>query len=381
MAVEKGNEKTISSLPSCGKGNQPIKSPFPHGGREIFLNHFPQWEVRRVSLPFSQKITDFAHFSRCQFVFSWFFFHVRREIQKNLFPFYMGEGKLIKISSREIRNAGSRIPFLLIAVTSFDKRDIFLNNWLFSFLHFASFHISFLDVTSTMFFLNFICLTFLIVFFFCHCFWRISVNLCLDDFSFICDVVFVLRNQNDLLSLLDFAHDIVLSITSVKSSCNFLMLSSICSFVFEFLIDEAHFFVSFTFCAFINFQSFRSTIDVVTMFSSIFVNIEMWSNNWLISDLALQCSILLISSLKMKIKLIVLCEFLAFIVSWESVNCMFVSSITSINLFVKTFFDNFKNSFHKEWCRLKSLSTMCFVSISFIHLSITDIVLTLSVEK
>ena len=81
------------------------------------------------------------------------------------------------------------------------------------------------------------------------------------------------RNQNDLLLLFNFVHDIVLLIISVKYFCNFLMLSFICSFVFEFLIDETHFFISFTFFAFIDFQSFRNTIDVITMFSSIFVNI------------------------------------------------------------------------------------------------------------
>ena len=161
------------------------------------------------------------------------------------------------------------------------------------------------------------------------------------------------------------------------------MLSSICSFVFEFLIDEAHFFISLTFFAFIDFQSFRNIIDVVTMLSRIFVNIEIWSNDWLIFNLALQCSILLINSLNMKIKSIVFCEFLIFhvIVSWENFSFMSASSITLINLFVMTCCVNFDDSFHKKWCKLKSLSTMCFVSISFMHLSIINIVLTLFVAE
>ena len=161
------------------------------------------------------------------------------------------------------------------------------------------------------------------------------------------------------------------------------MLSFICFFVFEFLIDEIYFFISFSFFAFIDFQSLRNIIDVVTMFSRIFVNIEMWSNNWLIFDLSLQCFILLINSLNMKIKLIVFCKFLVFqvIVSCKSVSFMFASSIISINLFVKACCVNFESSLHKEWCRMKSFSTMYFVSTSFIHSSIINIVLTLSVKK
>ena len=242
-----------------------------------------------------------------------------------------------------------------------------------------------------MFFLNFICLTFLIVFFFLSLlltyfcqfsFKRFFVHL-RRSFRVSRIVSKQFRNQNDLLSLLDFVHDTVLSIISIKYFCSFFMFSSICSFVFDFLIDEAHFFISFTFFAFIDFQSFRNTIDVVTMFSSIFVNIEMWSNDWLIFDLALQCSILLIISLNMKIKSIVLCEFLTFqvIVSWENVNFMSASSITSIKLFVIACCVNFESSFHRKWCRLKSLNTMCFVSTSFIYFFIINIVLTLFVDE
>ena len=161
------------------------------------------------------------------------------------------------------------------------------------------------------------------------------------------------------------------------------MFLFICSFVLEFLIDETHFFIFFTFFTFIDFQSLRDIIDVVTMFSKIFVNIEMWSNDWLISDLALQCYNLLISSLNMKMKSIVLCEFLTsqVIVFCENVSFMSASLIISINLFVIACYVNFESLFHSEWCRLKLLSTMCFVSTSFIHFSITDIVLTLSVEE
>ena len=186
-----------------------------------------------------------------------------------------------------------------------------------------------------------------------------------------------------MLSLLNFVHDIVLLIISIKYFCNFLCFHLSALLFSNFWLMRLTFLFFFYFFTFINFQSFRSTLDVVTMLSRVFVNIEMWSNDWLISNLALQSSILLISLLNIKIKSIVLCEVLAsqMIVYCKSVNFMSVSSITSINLFVITCCVNFESSFHKKWCRLKSLSTMCFVSTSFIHFSITDIVLTLFVKK
>ena len=135
-----------------------------------------------------------------------------------------------------------------------------------------------------------------------------------------------------------FAHKTVLSIISVKYFCNFFMLSFIWFFVFEFLIKNAHFFISFNFSTFIDFYILRNVFDVVTIFNKSFVNIEMWLNDWLIFDFVLQCSILLINLLNMNIKSIVFWEFLIFqmIILYESVNFMSALSIISINLFVIT---------------------------------------------
>ena len=161
------------------------------------------------------------------------------------------------------------------------------------------------------------------------------------------------------------------------------MLSFIWLLVFEFLIDEVFFFFSLIFSTFIDFHSFRNTIDVVTILSSNFVNIEIWSNDWLISDLVLQCSILLISSFDINIKSMMLWEFLAFqvIVSCERINFMSASSIISINWFVMTCCVSLDDSLQSEWWRLKSFSKIWFVSISFTHFSMIDSVLSLSVVE
>ena len=161
------------------------------------------------------------------------------------------------------------------------------------------------------------------------------------------------------------------------------MLSFIWLLVFEFLIDEVFFFISLIFSTFIDFHNFRNTIDVVTIFSSNFVNIEIWSNDWLISDLVLQCSILLISTFDMNTKSMMLWKFLAsqIIVSCERVNFMSASFIISISWFVMTCCVNLDDSLQNEWCKLKSFSRMWFVSISFTHLSIIDNVFSLFVVE
>ena len=161
------------------------------------------------------------------------------------------------------------------------------------------------------------------------------------------------------------------------------MFSFIWLLVFEFLIDEIFFFFSLIFSTFIDFHSFRNTIDVVTILSNNFVNIEIWSNDWLISDLVLQCSILLISSFDINIKSMMLWEFLAsqIIVSCERINFMSASFIISINWFVMTCCVNLDDSFQNEWWKLKSSNRIWFVSISFTHLSMIDNVLSLFVVE
>ena len=151
-----------------------------------------------------------------------------------------------------------------VATTSFkrkfDKRDIFLNNWFFSFAHFANFHISFSDVTSTMFFLNFICLTFLIVFFFCHCFWHIFVNFCLNDFSFICDVIFVLRKllrNNFEIKTICFRCLILLMILF----CQLLQLNIFITFLYFYL----------SVFLFSNFWLMKFTFSFFSLFSHLLI--------------------------------------------------------------------------------------------------------------
>ena len=138
------------------------------------------------------------------------------------------------------------------------------------------------------------------------------------------------------------------------------MLLSIQLLVFEFFIDEIFFFIFLIFSTFIDFYSLRSIIDVVRNFSSNFVNIEIWSNDWLIFDFVLQCFILLINTFNMNIKSMMLWEFLAFqvIVFCERINFMSASFIISINWFVMTCCVNFNDSFQSEWCKLKSFNKM-----------------------
>ena len=109
VIVEKKNEKTFFSLPTCGKGNPPKKIPFSHGGRKIEIFLFPQWKVRKESLPFSQKITDFTHFSRSKFIFFWFFFMWKGKFKKSSFLFTCGKGNWKKFFSR---NTKCGIPHL-----------------------------------------------------------------------------------------------------------------------------------------------------------------------------------------------------------------------------------------------------------------------------
>ena len=117
VIVEKGNGKTISSLPTWEKGNWKQKFPFPHEGRGIGKKLFSSYTKCAILLVFH----------RWKFIF----FHAKREIEKNLFAFhmrdeklkwknfpsYMGEGKLKKISSLSMRNVESRISSLSSAVT------------------------------------------------------------------------------------------------------------------------------------------------------------------------------------------------------------------------------------------------------------------------
>ena len=161
------------------------------------------------------------------------------------------------------------------------------------------------------------------------------------------------------------------------------MLSFIWLFVFEFLSDKVFFFISLIFSTFIDFYSFRNIIDVVTIFNNNFVNIEIWSNDWLISDLVLQCLILLISTFDMNIKSMMLWEFLTsqIIVFYERINFMSAFFIISINWFVMTCCVSFDNSFQSEWCRLKSFNRMWFVLILFTHFSMIDNVLSLFVVE
>ena len=145
------------------------------------------------------------------------------------------------------------------------------------------------------------------------------------------------------------------------------MLSFIWLFVFEFLINEVFFFISLIFSTFIDFHNLRNTIEIVTILNNNFVNIEMWSNDWLIFDLVLQCFILLIRSFDINIKSMMLWKFLAFqvIVFYERINFMSALIIISINWFIMTCCVNLDDSLQSEWCRLKSFSKIWFVSILF----------------
>ena len=134
---------------------------------------------------------------------------------------------------------------------------------------------------------------------------------------------------------------------------------------------KSFFFIFLIFSTFIDFYSFRNTIDVVTILSSNFVSIEIWSNDWLIFDLVLQCFISLINTFDMNTKSMILWEFLTsqVIVSCERVNFMPASFIISISWFVMTIEVDFQRSvdcFYVEDKRrlLHSIcSSVCFLSM------------------
>ena len=66
VAVGKGNGKTISSLPTCGKGNYYFPFPFPHVGREVrkyFFPHVKRKEKNQISSLFFS-----SHMSRILFL-------------------------------------------------------------------------------------------------------------------------------------------------------------------------------------------------------------------------------------------------------------------------------------------------------------------------
>ena len=134
-----------------------------------------------------------------------------------------------------------------------------------------------------MFFWNYIYLTFIIIFFFCRYFENIFVNFLLNHFWFIFFRSFhdfksaskQLRNWINLFSLFSFVHKTVLSIVSVWYFCNFFMLSFTWFFVFEFFIENGHFFISFNFSRFIDFYILRSVFNVVTIFNKSFVDIKI----------------------------------------------------------------------------------------------------------
>ena len=127
--------------------------------RSIFSIRLNIWSVSNALSAFSLAIALFISFLFMLFV------NVNDSVYVKLFislksTFKTKEKKLFlniyTFSSNDVATTSFK--------RKFDKRDIFLNNWFFFALS-ASLHISFSDVISTIFFLNFICLTFLTVFF------------------------------------------------------------------------------------------------------------------------------------------------------------------------------------------------------------------------
>ena len=112
MTVEKGNEKTISFLLTCEKGNPPKKFAFSHGGRkiEIFFpavrsekkNLFSFHKKSLIFLILVGKNSFFSDFFSCEkgnSKKSLSFSHAEREIPQKNFPSLMRKGKLKKNSS------------------------------------------------------------------------------------------------------------------------------------------------------------------------------------------------------------------------------------------------------------------------------------------
>ena len=105
VIVEKENGKTISFLPTCGKGNPPKKFPSLMGEGKLKLlfsrsekwkeNLFPFHKKSLILLILVGKNSFFSDFFSCK----------------------KGRENWKKKSSREMRDAGSRIPSLSSAIT------------------------------------------------------------------------------------------------------------------------------------------------------------------------------------------------------------------------------------------------------------------------
>jgi hypothetical protein len=114
------------------------------------------------------------------------------------------------------------------------------------------------------------------------------------------------------------------------------------------------------------FQALLSLTDVCSIFSVKIVDIDMWFDDWFRSRLLSQCVMLVCNRSVMKIKSMMLREFLAFHVTilWDKHKFICLLTSKSINWSIAVCWVERIESLHKEWWRLKSFKKTCSSSIT-----------------
>jgi hypothetical protein len=114
------------------------------------------------------------------------------------------------------------------------------------------------------------------------------------------------------------------------------------------------------------FQVLFSLTDVCSIFSVKIVNINMWFDDWFRSRLLSQCVMLACNRSVMKIKSMMLHEFLAFHVTifWDKHKFICLLTSKSINWSIAVCWVERIESFHRKWWRLKFFKRTCSSSIT-----------------
>ena len=129
---------------------------------------------------------------------------------------------------------------------------------------------------------------------------------------------------------------------------------------------SASFSIARSFFMFSSFHARRLLTEVSFESKQSRMNIEMWSNDCFMSARVMQCISLFVIFSDIKIRLIVLYNSRIFhvIKSLNSVSESFALSIISIRVFATACCVKRMKSLQYEWCRLKSLSIICFSEIN-----------------
>jgi hypothetical protein len=137
------------------------------------------------------------------------------------------------------------------------------------------------------------------------------------------------------------------------------------------------------FSQFIDFHALLEKSMFVSLFSVRLIKIEIWFDDWLRFDLILQCITRFARDSIMKIRSIVLCRLRVsqMIVSIDKIKKRSRFSVRFSNWFAVACWVSRVDSFHREWCRLKSLSRIWCFSRSIRFRLIFDSIEKLSVDE